>query len=288
MGMHASTAPIAVPVTRDHAWVEREYNREKYPVVLDAVRRALAAGERDLSRVVGRVIESERGALALDMRRAIAIDGVAMTLPLALASAGVSGYVTQALAQMCTPETSAVIELGSGWGRNLFNLHLSGATEAHTTFYALEYAQSAREAAALVAGTAPDLAFAANAFDYHAPDYSMIAPTSAPALLATIHSVEQIPYLKPEVFLKLIERRPNLSAVHLEPIGWQLPAHHLGGRAPCSSREYAQHHDYNRNLWDVLTELDRSSVIEILEVAGDVIGMNPRNPSTLIRWRTRR
>lgn len=285
MGIHASQP---FPVTRDHAWVEREYNREKYPVVLTAARHALADGEDELARVVGRVIASERGPLALDMWRDITVDGLPQTLPLALASAGVSGFVTQALAEMCSPETSAVIELGAGWGRNLFNLYLSGAITRHTTLYVLEYAQSAREAAALISSVAPELAFAANAFDYHNPDYSMIAPTSAPAVLATVHSVEQIPYLKADVFLKLIERRPNLSAVHLEPIGWQLPPRYLNGRMPCSSPEYAQTNDYNRNFWDVLCELEKGNVIEILEVRGDAVGLNPRNPATLIRWRTKR
>lgn len=286
--MMGALTPANLRVIRDHAWIDREYNREKYPLVLKAAREALAAGEHELARVVAHVIATERGALSLPMRRDIAVDGAPVNLPLALASAGISGYVTHALSEMCTPETGAVIELGAGWGRNLFNLYLSGAVPLNATLYALEYAQSARETAALVASAAPGLAFAASAFDYHNPDYSMIAPTAAPAVLVTVHSVEQIPQLKPDVFLKLIERRPNLSALHLEPVGWQLPPQHLDHRAPCSSREYAEVHDYNRNLWAVLGELERSNIIEILDVAGDTIGMNPKNPSTLIRWRTKR
>jgi hypothetical protein len=116
----------------------------------------------------------------------------------------------------------------------------------------------------------------------------MIAPSEKPALVASIHSVEQIPTLKREVFTDLIARLPNLTGVHIEPVSFQLPLERRGPRAPLSSAAYAAQHDYNRNLWSILTGLESEGIIEIEDVAADIIGLNAKNPSTYIRWQARR
>jgi len=274
------------PGHRDHAWVEREYNREKYPVILEAARETLATGERNLPRIIGKICARERGNMTLSMHREAVIDGKIVQAPLLFSVAGISGFIVEALESVCTADTDAVIELGAGWGRNLFLLHLSGRIAAETKLYALEFAETARMAATLVANTAPALPFKALAFDYHAPDYSAIPHSNAPTLVTSIHSAEQIPQMKRDVFLNLIARRPNLTGIHLEPVSFQIPADRRGMRPAQTSAAYAETHDYNRNLWAVLTKLQDERIIEIEEVAPDILGLNPKNPSTLIIWRT--
>jgi hypothetical protein len=94
--------------------------------------------------------------------------------------------------------------------------------------------------------------------------------------------------LKREVFTDLIARLPNLTGVHLEPVSFQLPLERRGPRPPCASAVYAAQHDYNRNLWPILAGLESDGIIEIEDVAADVVGLNTKNPGTYIRWRARR
>lgn len=275
-------------VVRDHAWVEREYNREKYPLVLKAAEAARAAGETTLPRAVGMVIAKERGAMALATRKEAVVDGRKRVLPLAFASAGIAGLVTEALAEACGPKTHTIVELGAGWGRNLFNLHLSGGAPRGARYYALEFAAAARMTAELMAPLEDGLAFKVLPFDFHDPSYTGIAASKEPALVATVHAVEQIPYLKPEVFTALLARLPNLAGVHLEPVGWQLPPELWSGRAPCATAAYAESHDYNRNFWALLCALEAQGTIVIDDIQPDIVGLNPQNPSTLIRWHAKR
>jgi hypothetical protein len=272
---------------RDRAWIEREYNREKYPRVLAAVRETLAGGERDLARILGHVCFHERGTMTLSMHKEIVCGGHIIHAPVLFAAGGVSSFVVEALAEACSAETEMVIELGAGWGRNLFLLHLSGRISAKTQLRALEFAETARIAGTLIASAVPAVPFEAAAYDYHAPDYSMIPPSDAPTLVATIHSAEQIPALSADVILKLMERRPHLRGVHIEPVSFQIPVDRRGLRGALTSADYAATHDYNRNLWHLLASLEAEGLIEIADVVPDVIGLNPSNPSTLICWRSK-
>lgn len=269
-------------VVRDRAWVEREYDREKYPALLEAAKGTRAKGEQSLARAVGQVIDCERGPLSFDEMREIVVQGEIMSLPAPIASAAVAGARTHLLADATAPGTETIIELGAGWGRNLFAYYLSGLAPKHARFYALELAASARMTTVLLRALEPSLCIAALDFDFHAPGYDLIPVSQAPALVVTVHAVEQIPTLKPSVFTALIARLPNLSGLHIEPAGFQL--------SPTSrtSAAYAEQHDYNRNLWAVLEGLAHDGVIEITETRVDYIGLNPANPSTIIRWRTTR
>ena len=275
------------PARRDRAWVEREYNSEKYPRVLAAVRETLEAGERDLTRILGRVCLKERGPMTLATSRDVVIAGQKVHAPMLFAAGGVSAYVVEALAETCSDATDMVIELGAGWGRNLLLLYLSGRIPVATRLCALEFAETARLAGTLIASAVPTVPLTMAAFDYHAPDYSVIPPSDAPTVVATIHSAEQIPALSADVFRKLIGRRPRLKGLHLEPVSFQIPADRRGSTEAMSSAAHATQHDYNRNLWRILASLETDGVIAIDKTVPDEIGLNPSNPSTLITWRSK-
>lgn len=273
---------MSATVIRDRAWIEREYEREKYPPLLAAAQRALAEGERSLARVVGRVIDCERGMLSFDTAREIVAHGVRVSLPAPLASAAVSGAVTQLLATALPSKVETIIELGAGWGRNLFQLYLSGLAPKAARFYALELAASARMTAVLLRNLEPALSLAAIDFDFHVPRYDSIPMSAAPALVVTVHAIEQVPMVSPLVFTGLIARLPDLAGLHIEPVGFQIsPMAH-------ASAAYAEKNDYNRNLISVLQALAQEGRIEITETRLDFLGLNPRNPATIIRWRTKR
>lgn len=269
-------------IVRDRTWVEREYNCEKYPRLFEAAKSARAKGEQSLARSVGQVIDCEHGPLSFDDMRKIVVQGEIVTLPAPHASAAIAAAVTRLIGEATAPETETIIELGAGWGRNLFLVYLSGLAPRRARYYALELAESARMTAVLLRNLEPSLSFAAQDFDFHAPNYESIQASDAPALVVTVHAAEQIPALKPTVFTKLIARLPNLSGLHIEPVGFQV------SQTSRANAAYAEKNDYNRDLWRVLQDLAREGVIEISETRVDFMGLNPTNPSTIIRWQTKR
>lgn len=274
-------------VVRDHRWIDREYNGEKYPRLRDAARAALARGDRRLSSVFGAVFRAERGMIETLGERRFVVGAKELALPVPFGQSGILGFINHILGEACTEQTHAVIELGAGWGRNLWAGALSGMIHERTQLWALEYAPAGRETADLLAHCDPTLPFRTLAYDYHAPDYAALEPSRRPCVLLTVHSVEQIPMIRRDVFTGLFERLPVLAGLHLEPVGWQIPHSRSGSRRRVSSAAYAERHDYNRNLWDVLEGLERDGLIEITQVAADIMGMNLENPSSFIAWRTR-
>lgn len=282
-----TTSPATRKIVRDKSWVEREYNGDKYPPLLEAARAAVNQGAQGLAPRYAAVYRAQRGPFKVLDERRFVVNGKETALPVAFAQGGVQGFVTHILGEACTPATHAVIELGAGWGRNLFAALLQGAISETTRLYALEFASTAREAAHLVAQGNPALAFEALAFDYHAPDYSGIEASTSPSVLLTVHSIEQIPQLRRDVFTDLIKRLPNLTGLHLEPIGWQIPTARSNTRRRLSTAAYAERNDYNHNFWPVLEGLEHDGLIEITHVAPELLGANVENPSSFISWRTR-
>src|SRR5262249_1479919 len=101
--------------------------------------------------------------------------------------------ITDLGAGYCNAETKRIIELGSGWGANLFYLWLGGAPRA-AAYVAMEYTEAGREATRLLAGIEPGPALAIRAFDYHRPDLSEFR-TGDRTIVFTSYSIEQITHL---------------------------------------------------------------------------------------------
>lgn len=249
---------IAVDVVRDRRWVEREYGREKWPAVAERIR------ERDdaLPQALRRAITPA------DHVRPALFGGQVVDVPASLTSAAYRGWVAATVARYAQ-DADAVVELGAGWGANLFGCYLAGGPRA-ALYVAAEYTEAGRQAAGLLAERDGDLAFEAAAFDLHQP--SLELPELRRAVVFTAHAVEQVPHLPTSFVPFVASLADEVTVVHFEPIGWQLE------RGPS---DYAEHHDYNRNLWSLLEDAE----VDVVDVQVDVIGVNPTNPTTLVVWR---
>lgn len=245
-------------VVRDHGWVEREYGREKWPAIASLIR------ERDdpLPQALRRVSTAPQGS-----GDAI-VGGHRIELPHTLTTTAYRGWVARTIADHAQ-DADAVIELGAGWGANLFGSYLAGGPP-DARYVAAEYTDAGRDAARLLAERAPEVAFEAVAFDFHRPALEL--PTFRRATVFTAHAIEQIPELPRSLLSFVATLATEVTVLHFEPIGWQI------NDGPST---YAEHHDYNRNLWDLLGD----PAVEILDVQVDVIGVNPANPTTRVLWR---
>src|SRR5262249_22828477 len=189
-----------------------------------------------------------------------------------------------------------IIELGSGWGANLFHLWLGGAPHK-ATYVALEYTEAGREVTRLLAGMEPELALAVRPFDYHRPDLSEFR-TGAKTMVFPSYSIEQITNLGDALFEELLAIPGLDRVIHVEPISWQLSAESELGpllrwlsylTPPRLSLEIDLHRrsrasGYNRDLLSKLRHLERAGRIRIERIEKNYIGPNPMNPATAIVW----
>jgi hypothetical protein len=205
--------------------------------------------------------------------------------------------VTDLVAGCCPAGTKRVIELGSGWGVNIFNLWLAGLPR-EIDYAALEYTETGREVTRLLAGTEPALRLTVHPFDYNRPDLSAFR-SHEKTLVFTCHSIEQITHIGDAVFEELLAIPGLDRVIHIEPVGWQIAADRPVGLLlqllswivpPRLSLEIdllrqSRSARYNADLVPKLRSLERAGRIRIERIEKNYIGANPLNPGTAIVWR---
>jgi len=271
---------------RTREWVAREYGEEKWPAVERLVERVCEdeGPEPRMSRVLARLSRDEwyHGDDANTIQEAI-VDGRQVHSPRSVTFGGFQHFVTEATLSACDPEPELVVELGSGWGRNLFAIWLAGGPPG-AMYVGAEYTGAGRAAAARIAALEPALRFESIPFDYHSPDLSAL-PRVGRAVVITVHSVEQIPHVRQEVIESIRGLAADVECLHFEPVGWQVGDADRAG----SSQEYAEAHDYNRNLVSLLRKAETREEIEIVAVDPEVVGPGTfRNATTRVHWRATR
>ncbi|MEA2359007.1 MAG: hypothetical protein QOI62_2267 [Solirubrobacteraceae bacterium] len=276
------TSADALPsraVDRTPAWVAREYGAEKWPEVERLVDGAITAEtEPQLARVLHRVARSQWESPNPLTRHDSVVDGHEVRLPRSAAFGAQQALILDVLAASCRPDTALVAELGSGWAWHLLSFWLSGGPP-QARYVGAEYTQAGRRAASRLAALDSRLRFQSLAFDFHAPVLEAV-DVDGHALVYTQHAVEQVPELRSELFAVIRSIASRVTCIHFEPVGWQV---HAGVRAG-SSRAYAEHHDYNRNLVELLREEEASGRLVIDAMAPEVVGVNPANATTVIAW----
>jgi hypothetical protein len=268
------------PVSRDAAKFDREYNQEKWPAVDRAVQE-LVEREPDprLDRVLHGVARTQWfGAASLEDREHV-FGGQVATVPTAVAFGGQSALVREQVLDACTDQTDLVLELGAGWGWHLLSAWIGGGP-ADATYVAAEYTEAGRRAATRLAALDPGLRFQAIPFDYYRPAFPEV-DRARHAVVFSQHSIEQIPTLVPELFDAIRGLADSVTVLHFEPVGWQADQDGRSG----SSSDYADHHDYNRNLVASLREQDAKGSLELEWIRPEVVGVNPSNSTTVARWK---
>ena len=250
----------------------------KWGSVRDFAARVVESGEGDLSRAVRRV-EAEERELTLEPQAGMAL-GERVTLPRAAMTGARRDLIQRILLDACTAETAMVVELGSGGGMNLLNLHLWGGPRV--SYHALEPTESGRACTEILAALDPGLDLTTAPFDFEQPRYDALPRADAHVLVFTVHSIEQVTEVPREAITGLFGLGTSVTGVHFEPVGWQVGPEH-DGRG--TSQAYADEHDYTRNLVPALREAEADGRLVIDDIVVDVFGINPRNSTTAIRWR---
>ena len=168
-----------------------------------------------------------------------------------------------------------VVEIGCGYGINLWNLHKQFPDKR---FVGGEYSQNAVELARLLFAKQPAITVEpCNFYDnaYHVLEQ---CPRDGRTLLFTRHAIEQLPTAAP-VLKTLTQYFDRLAAVvHLEIVVENSDDSLLG----LLRKQYVAANDYNR---DLLGQLRQRTDIEILKNDPDAYGQNPFNPTSVIVWK---
>jgi hypothetical protein len=277
----ASPSPSANRV-RDRAHVEREYGTEKWPTVARSIARHAdrePAGASTLARVHRGVVRDYAYRDAPMAELDVFIAGRRQPMLSSLAWGAQSRLISDAVVDACTEATDLVIELGCGWGWHIIGSWLAGGPR-EALYVGAEYTAAGRGATQNLADLDPELRFRALAFDYNDPFAALgSVGTFRDAVVFSVHSIEQIPHLSADVPRAIAGLAERVRCLHFEPVGWQV-SQDSGG----SSQAYAEHHDYNRDLLSVLRAEQAAGALSIDEIALDLVGLNPSNSSTLVRW----
>jgi hypothetical protein len=175
-------------------------------------------------------------------------------------------------------QASVVVELGCGYGYNLWKLsrEFSGRQ-----FSGGDYSGNAVRLAGMLFDAEQNIKV--RRLDLYSPRYELLETLgdSGSWVIFTVHAVEQLASASP-LLNALTPYRERIQAVfHFEPAN-EL---HDGSLLGLLRQRYAIFNDYNR---DLVSRLQERSDIAIVQLQKHVFGANPLNPMSVIEWRFRK
>ena len=184
-------------------------------------------------------------------------------------------------------DTVNIVELGSGYGKNLFRLWLEGGPP-RAKYFAFEFTANGRKCASYLASLESGIKLETRAFDYYAPKIDGF-DRNAKTFVFTSYSIEQIPTIGTAVFEELLAMPGLAKVVHVEPFGWQRPR---GSIVDEVERElqgeverFARASRFNTDLLAVCEGLRAARRIEIEELKFDFLAGTPNLPASVIAWK---
>lgn len=191
----------------------------------------------------------------------------------------------------CPEGVERIIELGSGWGRNLFKVWLNGGPK-DATYLALDITKTGAKIADTITTATKNIDLRTHYFDYNNPDFSFLTDYKK-TVVFTNHSIEQIPFVKKELFEKILEIPGFLRCIHFEPVGFQIPGDSwlavprdisIMSRVDKLCANYAESSNLNRNFYKTLRELEVNAKVLVRTVRKHYYSGRLENASSLIIW----
>lgn len=120
-------------------------------------------------------------------------------------------------------DTTAVVELGSGWSSNLFQLYIGHGRSASKgiTYVGAEFTKMGRNCANLIAEFDKEINYEDYDFNYREPNLDFLKKHKKHILVFTRHSIEQVDKISHDLYQQLYALKANVTLVHIEPTGWQ-------------------------------------------------------------------
>ncbi len=176
----------------------------------------------------------------------------------------------------------AVVELGSGYGRNLVELFYRGGPKG-VPYYAGELSENGTEMARMLAQKAVSWRLVPFRFDHNRPDLSPVAEKGR-VLFFTLHTIEQVAKLREDYFKILADHATQAIGVHFEPFGFQIGQY--PGEVNDAQQRLFLRNGWNTNMVEVLKASANRGDIKLTFMAKNMMGSDdPENPTSLAVWR---
>jgi len=259
--------------------------RASYEAWWSRVRMALddeiAAGETNLSRLLCKIYAKTVGERHINESISV-LWGTEVPVPYLPANQIIRGWIADTVIANAT-YADAILETGSGWGYNLFNIWLRGGPDV--PYHAFEYTEAGRESAhAIHKATKGGPKLHVHPFNYYEPDLTPVNGRYEHVLVYSSHSIEQIGTLPAAFIEALLSVAKKVTCIHFEPVGWQFaeqtnqPIHNYGQLA------YSEKHGYNKNLWKLLNDYQNRGRLHIDETSVETMCVKTYNGTSVIRW----
>lgn len=177
----------------------------------------------------------------------------------------------------------AIVELGCGFGRNLFSLYHAGAPRG-IPYFGGELSDSAVTVGNRLGRLLPEARISLHAFDHLSPDLSFL-PKVEHLFVFTVHTIEQVQEIGQAFFQAVAAAASRVSVLHLEPFGYQVQEL---GPATAAQRENFAANRWNRNLWKAMEQARNAGTL-ILDFAALELffSADASNPTSVALWRNR-
>lgn len=172
-----------------------------------------------------------------------------------------------------TRQVKYVVELGCGYGNNFSVLR---KYIPDMVWVGGEYSKNAIEIASRLFNGCEDVSVVP--FNWYDDRWEILEKLEEKAVIFTRHSIEELPRAR-TVLKNLAKYKDKISEViHLEPVYELMNQNSVLG---FMRRKYIRKNDYNTDLLNSLYLMG----VEILQIDVDVIGQNPLNPTSLVKWK---
>ncbi|MBF0324431.1 MAG: hypothetical protein HQL42_05100 [Alphaproteobacteria bacterium] len=257
--------------TYDQSWAARE-----------AVFAALLEQEDSLARVLARFDNFERGHRLLTKDGEVryfakpqAPDPIGALNPTTqqafhgqmLAASDYFEFRRDRLLADLSQTADCVIELGSGYGRQVFAMWLAGAN-AQARYVAAEPSAIGRRLTQRLAALEPHLKLECHPFDFRSATLPAVAPEQRVLLFSSWASMYAAP-LDRSLFRAIAAHPGPVTCVFIEPFGFQVNPH-----APFAAQQRGQMEaqGMNTDFFEALREEGAAAGLELVSVAPDLFG----------------
>jgi SAM-dependent methyltransferase len=176
----------------------------------------------------------------------------------------------------------AIIELGCGYGRNLFEIFYGGGPR-DTKYFGGELTASGRTLATELATLEPAFDVTFFPFDFLVFDLTLV-PRFDRVLVFTVHAIEQVHLIDQALFTAIAGLGRHVVGMHFEPFGFQVKKL---GPATEEHAKFFQRNGWNMNFAASLNEATKAGSLELIYMDTELFfPEDPINPTSLAIWST--
>jgi hypothetical protein len=172
----------------------------------------------------------------------------------------------------------AIVELGCGYGQNLFKIYYHGGLKI--PYFGGELSASGVSLAGQIASLEPKHSFTFFPFDHFKPDLKPL-PAFGKILVFTMHSIEQVNRIGVSLFQTIAQAAKSVTCLHFEPFGFQV--RELGEVTRYQKQGFAKN-GWNENFYATLMAAAAQGVLKIDSVETEIFLSDRSNPTSLAIW----